>query len=186
MTTYHDRMIACQIKLQLLNVKPFGGIRRLECCKRNFIVKFLIAFPFRGANAIQERCHLQNQIWVSVPYVRQPASKKIGLLGLRRSITLLQLRRKNEQRACVFINELSAAVSHFSKRHINTSVSQRSNFNTVRFNRPVGKHLRWKRKHRQQKGLRSSRDKAKGPAPTPELALTEPTKTLFYSNIKNI
>lgn len=38
--------------------------------------------PFRNANAIQEHCHLQNLIWVSEkPYVKQPASKKMGLLG---------------------------------------------------------------------------------------------------------
>lgn len=86
----------------------------------------------------------------------------------------------------VFINSLSAAASYFAKRRNITSVCQHSDFNTAKLNRRVGKRLKWKRKHCQENGLRSSRDKAKGPAQTPELASTEPTKTLFYLNIKNI
>lgn len=89
-------------------------------------------------------------------------------------------------RTCVFINTLPAATQHFAERHINTSVCPRSNFNTVQLSRPVGRRLKWKRKHCQEKGLRSNQDKAKGPASTPELASTRPTKTLFYLNIKNI
>lgn len=105
---------------------------------------------------------------------------------IKNSSTLTKTRQQAKTRNRVFINTLFAAVPYWAERHVNICVFPRSNFNTAQLTRSVGRPLKWKRKHCQAKGLHSSGDKAKGPAPTPELASAEPTKTLFYLNIKNI
>lgn len=105
---------------------------------------------------------------------------------IKSSSTLTEARQQANTRNRVLINTLFAAAPHLAERRIKVCVCPRSNFNTAQLTRSAGRPLKWKRKQCQAKGLRSNGDKAKGPAPTPELASAEPTKTPFYLNIKNI